>query len=265
MTRETTGAFDRASTRERRSRIIRRTRSAVAGGARSRVPLLVAHVERCRGAPLDVEGSVLERGARVANPDGTFDAMRSPPALTTARLLLRGIAETDAPAVFRFRSDPAVMLPLPREPHTSLADTEASIRRALTLADAGSALVWVLVVPDGDVVGAVGLHAIDRERGAAHVAYELRPDQWGRGLVTEAMRAVLGFALGEIGLGRLEAHIDEKNARSRRLIERLGFVLDEWRGDDLVFRGEARRTAVYALTAKAGDENGAGGGECSSA
>ena len=47
---------------------------------------------------------------------------------------------------------------------------------------------------------------------------------WGHGYATEMLRTAIGFAFDSVGLSRLEADIDPRNAASCRLVERVGFV-----------------------------------------
>lgn len=59
----------------------------------------------------------------------------------------------------------------------------------------------------------------------------LHPSCWGRGLATEAARSIIRFAFDRLGFERIEAAADVPNARSVRLMERLGMVFDR-RTDD---------------------------------
>ncbi|TMG08626.1 MAG: GNAT family N-acetyltransferase [Chloroflexi bacterium] len=126
------------------------------------------------------------------------------PSLQTARLLLRPLAQADV--------------------------------RVLAQIEAGSTIAWSLFPIGSDAaVGVVGLHHIDRAAACAQVAYELDEAYSGRGLATEALQRVLEFASAEIGLWRIEAHIDPNNSRSLRLVERLGFVRECEREDYIVY------------------------------
>jgi len=54
----------------------------------------------------------------------------------------------------------------------------------------------------------------------------LRSSHTGRGLMTEAVKAVTSFARRELGMGRIEMLTDEANQRARRVCERAGFALE---------------------------------------
>jgi RimJ/RimL family protein N-acetyltransferase len=73
-----------------------------------------------------------------------------------------------------------------------------------------------------DLVGTVGLRPLDDE--GLEIFYSLAPGSWGRGYATEAARAVVGHALGTLGLAEVLAEIDEGNTASVAVVKRLGMV-----------------------------------------
>lgn len=150
------------------------------------------------------------------------------PVLETQRLLLRGVGIADVsdlhaiygdPEVMRYASDPAFTRA------SEYVQTVASIERYLR-DDQG--IEWGIVVKSSSVmVGVVGLHNFEGMQ--AEVGCLLARAVWGRGLMREAVLAVMEFAPG-IGLTRLNAEIDAGNARSEGLFAGLGFVAadDVW-------------------------------------
>ena len=82
----------------------------------------------------------------------------------------------------------------------------------------------LLFVRDSDThVGGSGLHSPDFASGTAEIGYWCRPAFMGRGLVTEAVRAIARFGFAYLGLSRVEIFADERNAASWRVCERAGF------------------------------------------
>ena len=69
----------------------------------------------------------------------------------------------------------------------------------------------------------------------------------GRGIVTEATRAMARLAFDSLGARRVELRMDDNNERSWKVAERAGFTLEALlRFDALTPRGEPRSTRVYA-------------------
>jgi putative acetyltransferase len=81
---------------------------------------------------------------------------------------------------------------------------------------------------DAKVIGSIGLHP-DRMRGfdgAKMLGYVLAQPYWGRGLMTEAAKRVIAFAFEEMNLEVLSVIHYPFNARSKRVIEKCGFVYE---------------------------------------
>ena len=75
----------------------------------------------------------------------------------------------------------------------------------------------------GETVGTIGLHYIEWFDCSAEIGYWISASAEGRGYVTRAARALLGFSFGAAGLNRIVLRCAVGNERSRRLAERLGF------------------------------------------
>jgi RimJ/RimL family protein N-acetyltransferase len=81
--------------------------------------------------------------------------------------------------------------------------------------------MWVLRDEAPGIVGLCGLRPIDGSDDV-EVLYSIEPARWGRGLATEAARAVLTCAFARLGLTRILGGVDEPNVASRRVLEKLG-------------------------------------------
>ena len=123
-----------------------------------------------------------------------------------------------------------------RDPR-DLAWGEGFMRSGLKVVDAGECLIYyVFEKATGDYVGRIDLHSFDFEAPRAEVGYVGDVRQAGRGLMREAVLAVVdaGFALG---FARVHALSDARNLRALHFAETLGFqregMLRNWeRGTD---------------------------------
>ena len=101
----------------------------------------------------------------------------------------------------------------------------------------------------GQLVGVVGLHAIDWANRKTSIGYWLTRYHQGRGIVTRACRALLPHLFGELGMNCVEIGCAPGNAKSAAIPERLGFTREgllrqrEWLYDHFVDH------AVYSLLA----------------
>jgi ribosomal-protein-serine acetyltransferase len=96
------------------------------------------------------------------------------------------------------------------------------IRQARVQAQDNNGL-QMAIVQHGRIIGMIGFHGIDWQHRATSVGYWLAQDAQGEGTMTEAVRAMVTHALCVWELNRVEIRASVENARSRALIERLGF------------------------------------------
>ena len=77
---------------------------------------------------------------------------------------------------------------------------------------------------DGAIVGVIGHHRIDWPNRLTSLGYWLAADQQGKGLMTRACSALIGFAFEDLLLNRVEISAAVGNTRSIAVIRRLGLV-----------------------------------------
>lgn len=176
--------------------------------------------------------------------------------LESPRLRLRHYRDDDVDALFALQSDLGVMRYWSYPAWTERRQAEerlVDIHRQLREDDV---YIWVIADRASDrMIGNTALFSLDRGQARGEIGYSLMTDWQGRGLAQEAVRLALAFAFDELGMERIEADIDPRNAPSRRLVERLGFVCEgllreRWRVNgeicDAAFYGLLRREFVAA-------------------
>lgn len=170
------------------------------------------------------------------------------PVLTTPRLTLRSIEPSDVERIFRIQSDPEVTRYFGRGPDGSIADSERRIATLLAGVRENTSIRWGITLEEsGELVGTGGFWRWNKPHRWAEIGYELLPALWNRGIMTEALRAVLRFGFESMDLHRVEAHIDPENRASARVLERLGFVLEGQHRQNWYYGGRFTDTAVYGL------------------
>ncbi|MDO6385338.1 GNAT family N-acetyltransferase [Uliginosibacterium sp. 31-12] len=145
--------------------------------------------------------------------------MNWPPAeLRTPRLLLRKPLPSDAEAVFaRLSGETQVTRYLGWAPHAELRQTRQLISLDLLRWDRGAGWTW-LIEEDGSVIGLLQLTRI--EPHLLRLGCMLTPTHWGRGLMSDALRALLATAFTQPSLQRIEALCDVDNLASARMLEK---------------------------------------------
>jgi ribosomal-protein-alanine N-acetyltransferase len=144
------------------------------------------------------------------------------PTLETERLLLRPLVKADLDDLHRISNEPLVHRYLwDEEPVSKDMIEKVIVQSARMFSEEGLDLFGICLRSSEELVGFCGFA---RWEGMEEVelTYELLPELWGRGLVTEAARACLRYAIEEVRLPRVIAGADASNVASLRVIEKLG-------------------------------------------
>ncbi len=86
---------------------------------------------------------------------------------------------------------------------------------------------WVITIKsEGQPIGSLGFYKWSSSKEWSHQAemgYDLAREYWGKGMMTEAMNAVIDFGFQKMELNRIEVFIMPRNKRSIKLVKSLGF------------------------------------------
>ena len=155
--------------------------------------------------------------------------LSSIPSLTTERLVLREVRMSDAPELFAMRSDPEVMRLVHRAPAANIDDAIAFITRLQDGQRANTCAQWAITLKGSDAcIGVVGTWRIELEHHRGELGYTLAREHWGKGIMSEAIAAVMDHAFGVFKLHSAEAWTDPRNTGSIRALEKNGFVREAY-------------------------------------
>jgi [ribosomal protein S5]-alanine N-acetyltransferase len=175
----------------------------------------------------------------------TFSA---PICLESKHLLVRPVAESDLADLLSVNGDDEVTRFLPYESWRSVDDGQAWLARMRKMEDAGTGVQLVIIDrASGRAIGSCLLFRLEPASARAELGYVLGRQSWGRGLMHEALAALISHAFGTLGLRRLEAEVNPQNAASCRLLERLGFRNEGLLRQRWVAKGAAYDIRFYGL------------------
>ena len=144
--------------------------------------------------------------------------------IETQRLILRPWVQADLEDLYEYASVPGVGEMAGWVHHQSREESQrilsSFIRHKKTFA--------LELKETGKVIGSLGIEELDPdpaegERYGREIGYVLGQDYWGRGLMTEAVRAVIDYCFTVLGYDYLTCGHFTRNDRSRRVIEKCGF------------------------------------------
>ncbi|MGO4255034.1 GNAT family N-acetyltransferase [Marmoricola sp. RAF53] len=172
----------------------------------------------------------------------------STPSLSTERLLLRPVADTDADALFALHSDAHVLRYWDSPPWTEPQRAQRFIAASRQLAADGSGVrVVVDRADDGAFLGWCVLSRWTPAYRSAALGYCFTQAGWGHGYATEAAKALLQWGFDSLDLNRVQAETDTRNTASARVLEKLGFVREGTLREDCVVDGDVSDSRVYGL------------------
>ncbi len=146
-----------------------------------------------------------------------------PEVIRTERLLLRAPLLEDAADIFEaYGRDPEVARYMTWRPRQRVEETQEFVAGCVAAWRGAQRRPWVLTrKPAPDAIGIIELR-LDGHR--AELGYVLARSAWGRGLMSEAARAVIELALAQPDLYRVAANCDVENLASARVLEKAGMV-----------------------------------------
>jgi ribosomal-protein-alanine N-acetyltransferase len=178
------------------------------------------------------------------------------PTLSTRRLRLRRVERSDAGGLHACFGDPDAMRYWDFPAVETIAETERILRWLAKTTSPYDHLAWAITERANDAcIGMVCYHHREARNKRLELGYIVAPQHQGRGFGTEAVRALLDYCVGGLGVHRVQALVHPENTASIRLVERLGFrceggpLTDYWRVGD-----SYRSAMLYAFVATtAGD------------
>lgn len=170
------------------------------------------------------------------------------PALANEKIALRAWRDADVPAIVAACQDPLIAhfttVPSPYRDADARAflAAQAANRRAglaveLAIADRG----------DTELLGAIALGSVSPVHRRGTIGYWVAPAARGRGVATDALRLLAGWAFDILGLSRLDLTTDPDNVASQTVAERCGFRREGVMRSHWVTVGGRRDSVLYGL------------------
>ena len=164
-------------------------------------------------------------------------ALSNFPTLTTKRLILRQLLESDKQEIFLLRSDKLINKYLDRKPSETVIDALNFIKSIKN----NELLYWAIAqTPNEKLIGTICLFDFSDELNKCEIGYELLTDYQGQGIMSEAVTKIIDFAVHTIGLKTIDAFTHIDNLRSTKLLQKFNFekteFIDKTNPDLLVFR-----------------------------
>ena len=170
------------------------------------------------------------------------------PELNTPRLRLRRLAMRDAQDIFRYSRDPEVARHVLWDAHRHIGESRAYLRYMLRRYRQHEPASWGIEYREtGAIIGTIGFMWIQGDNAAAEVGYSLAREYWNKGIMTEALKAVIDYGFGRMNLNRIEAQHEVTNPASGAVMRKCGMQMEGTLRQRLYNKGRYVDVALYAI------------------
>ena len=169
--------------------------------------------------------------------------------LSSSRLILRRLRDSDLPTFCRYRSDPRVARyqdweAFPEEEGLRFFAEQAKLHPDV----AGTWFQMAIELAEtGELIGDCGLHSLLDQPRQVEIGFTLSLEHQGRGYATEAVTCLLSYVFGTLGKHRATATTDALNAPAARVLERVGMRREGHFLQNVWFKGGWGDEYLYAL------------------
>lgn len=153
--------------------------------------------------------------------------------LETERLILKPIDESHVEDILKIRSNEVVNQFVKRIPPKTNYDALDYILTIKKRVQNNESLNWGISYKNQqNLIGTICLWKFSDDRTEAEVGYELLPEYHRKGIMSEALTAVLNYGFNELNLQTILAFTNKFNENSKGLLVKHDFVLQEGRIDE---------------------------------
>ena len=142
------------------------------------------------------------------------------PLLTTERLTLRQLLDSDVQEIFLLRSNTLINKYLDRQPSKTLKDALEFIENI----NNNSLTYWAIARKVNEkLVGTICLFDVSEEQKKCEIGYELLREYQGKGIMTEAANKIIKYSNQTLGLKTIDAYTHKENESSTNFLKKLKF------------------------------------------
>jgi [ribosomal protein S5]-alanine N-acetyltransferase len=173
------------------------------------------------------------------------------PRLETERLILRQIVPADAGDLYRIFSDPEAMRYWSCRPFTSMSQADKLVATMAQTLSQGTGIHWAITLRGEErLIGKCGFNEWRKAHRRGDISYIIDRQQWGKGIVREALEAVLDYGFVQMNLHSVEAGVTPGNDASTGMLQKLGFNLEGHLRESFLVEDVFVDSLIYSLLRK---------------
>ncbi len=170
------------------------------------------------------------------------------PTLESNRLRLRKVTLDDTNEIFAIRSDIKVVKYLGKDRSPDINEAIANINLLDELLTNETGIRWgITLKPSNKIIGSIGFWKLMKDRFRAEIGYDLHPDYWNQGIMTEAMKMVIEFGFKTMNLHSIEANTDKDHHATHKVLIHNGFVKSAHFKENYYYNGIFLDSVIFCL------------------
>ncbi|MDZ5471392.1 GNAT family protein [Bacillus sp. 31A1R] len=176
------------------------------------------------------------------------DIYENLPTLETERLILRKITLEDVEDMFSYGSNEEVSKYVTWNTHQTLADSKGFIEFILNQYEQGKVAPWGIEYKEnGQFIGTIDFVWWQPQQKTAEIGYVIHQDYWGKGITTEAAKALIQLGFEKMDLARIQARCFVENIGSERVMEKAGMSYEGTLRKGMFIKGKHQDLKMYAI------------------
>jgi ribosomal-protein-alanine N-acetyltransferase len=147
------------------------------------------------------------------------------PILTTKRLVLRQLDQSDKNEIFSLRADAKNRKFIDQKIAEKMEEALEFINKINNGINSNEWIYWAVTLKgENKLLGTICLWNFSTDYKKAETGYELNPDYQGKGIMQEALGAVIHYAFDILEINEIEAYTHVDNMSSKNLLEKNNFT-----------------------------------------
>lgn len=173
------------------------------------------------------------------------------PDIETSRLRLRKLTMRDAGDIFEYGSDPIVARHVLWSAYKNIGEARGYLRFMLRKYRMGEPASWgIELKQNGKIIGTIGFMWIQYDNAAAEAGYSLSRAYWNKGIMTEALAALIDYGFRCLRLNRIEAQHEIDNPASGAVMRKCGMQHEGTLRQRMLNKGKYVDVELYAILKK---------------
>lgn len=172
------------------------------------------------------------------------------PEINTEMLNLREIRQEDSESIYKLLSNLEVIKYDTFEPFTNIKQAEDMINWFSEVFTRKQAIFWGISLKNNPEIIGFCKCEIEIPKVRADFGYDLNPEYWNKGIMTEALSAIMKFTFNTLDVNRIEASVSTENIASIKVLEKLGFIKEGILRERSYWRGSCHDMIMFSILKK---------------